>query len=63
METAGTTRQLLQHSRDATIFLNDYRVPVMMAGITVNIAGVLFMARLVVIERRQAHQEESCSAP
>ena len=45
------------------IFLNDYRVPVMMGGITVNIAGVLFMARLVVIERRHAHQEESCSAP
>ena len=45
------------------IFLNDYRVPVMMAGITVNIAGVLFMARLVVIERRHANQEESCSAP
>ena len=44
------------------IFLNDYRLPVMMAGIAVNIAGELFMARLVVIERRHAQQEESCAA-
>jgi hypothetical protein len=43
------------------IFLNDYRLPVMAAGIAVNAAGVLFMLRLVLIERRNIRQEASCS--
>jgi hypothetical protein len=44
------------------IFLNDYRLPVMAAGIAVNAAGVLFMLRLVLIERRSGDKERSCSA-
>ncbi len=43
------------------IFLNDYRLPVMAMGIAVNGAGVLFMLRLVLIERRYARREGSCS--
>ena len=42
------------------IFLGDYRVPLMLAGISVNGAGVLFMLRLVYLERRQP-KEEPCS--
>jgi hypothetical protein len=34
----------------------------MTAGIAVNIAGVLFMARQVVIEGRNGQGEETCSA-
>ena len=45
------------------IFLNDYRIPVMVAGIAVNLAGVLFMTRLVLIERNHRRQEGSCSVP
>jgi hypothetical protein len=34
------------------VFLGDYRVPLMAAGIAVNVAGVLFMLWLVLRERR-----------
>jgi hypothetical protein len=43
------------------IFLGDYRVPLMLAGIAANGAGVLFMLRLVYRERRQV-KEEPCTA-
>ena len=44
------------------IFLGDYRVPLMLAGIAVNAAGVLFMLRLVLRESGRATKEEHCSA-
>ncbi|HET9476808.1 MAG TPA: hypothetical protein VFP63_04895 [Dehalococcoidia bacterium] len=44
------------------IFLGDYRVPLMAAGIAVNAAGVLFMLRLVLRERRGLLKEDACSA-
>jgi hypothetical protein len=43
------------------IFLNDYRLPVMVVGIAVNAAGVLFMLRLVLIEAQRT-TEETCTA-
>lgn len=43
------------------VFLGDYRVPLMAAGIAVNVAGVLFMLRLVCRERGQL-KEGPCSA-
>lgn len=43
------------------IFLSEYRVPLMAAGIGVNAAGVLFMLRLVFRERRRPVKEGSCS--
>lgn len=46
----------------AAIFLSDYRVPLMLAGIGVNAAGILFMARLALRERRRWTREESCPA-
>jgi len=46
----------------AAIFLSDYRVPLMLLGIGVNAAGVSFMARLAVRERRR-WKGESCPAP
>ncbi len=45
----------------AAVFLADYRVPLMIAGIAVNGGGVLFMLRLVHKERRQFKQG-TCSA-
>ena len=44
------------------IFLGDYRVPLMAAGIAVNVVGVLFMLRLVFRESRPGTKEEHCSA-
>ncbi|HET8944633.1 MAG TPA: hypothetical protein VFO59_07620 [Dehalococcoidia bacterium] len=44
------------------IFLGDYRVPLMAAGIAVNVVGVLFMLRLVFRESRSGTKEEHCSA-
>lgn len=46
-----------------TVFLGDYRVPLMVLGVAVNAAGVLFMLRLVLQEVRRHVKEESCSAP
>jgi hypothetical protein len=43
----------------AAIFLNDYRVPVMAAGLAINALGVLFMLRLVVLQRRKMRVEAS----
>ena len=43
------------------VFLGDYRVPLMAAGIAVNVAGVLFMLWLVFRERGQL-KEGPCSA-
>jgi len=42
----------------AAIFLNDYRIPVMLTGILVNMGGVAFMLRLVLVNRREARAEE-----
>lgn len=42
----------------AAIFLNDYRLPVMLAGILVNLGGVAFMLRLVVINSHPHDREE-----
>ena len=41
----------------AAIFLNDYRIPVMAAGLAVNVAGVLYMARLAIIHTRRVRAE------
>lgn len=43
----------------AAIFLNDYRIPLMAAGLAVNAAGVAFMARLVIVQRRRLRAEEA----
>ena len=43
----------------AAIFLNDYRIPLMALGIGVNAAGVAFMLRLVVQQRRRIQAEEA----
>jgi len=42
----------------AAIFLNDYRLPIMAAGILVNLGGVAFMLRLVILNTRQLSAEE-----
>ncbi len=39
------------------IFLNDYRLPLMAAGLGVNAVGVAVMMRLVVVELRRARRE------
>lgn len=41
----------------AAIFLNDYRLPVMAAGLAINVFGVLFMLRLIVLQRRRMRAE------
>ena len=43
----------------AAIFLNDYRIPLMAAGLAVNAAGVAFMARAVIVQRRHLRTEEA----
>jgi hypothetical protein len=45
----------------AAIFLNDYRIPLMAAGLAVNAAGVAFMARLVIVQRRRLRAEEAAA--
>jgi hypothetical protein len=48
----------------AAIFLNDYRVPMMVAGILVNLGGIAFMVRLVILNSRHVSPEEqTCHAP
>ena len=42
----------------ATIFLNDYRIPLMAVGLGVNAAGVAVMLRLVFVQRRRIRAEE-----
>lgn len=42
----------------AAIFLNDYRLLVMLAGILVNLGGVAFMLRLVIVNSRSDGKEE-----
>ena len=45
----------------AAIFLNDYRLPLMAAGLAVNTLGVAFMLRLVVLETRSvSRRPASC---
>lgn len=44
------------------VFLGDYRVPLMLLGVGVNAAGVLFMLRLVLREVRPPLKGDSCSA-
>lgn len=47
----------------AAIFLNDYRIPIMAAGILVNLGGVAFMLRLVILNSRHLSAEEkTCHA-
>ena len=41
----------------AAIFLNDYRIPLMAAGLAVNALGIAFMLRLVVINTRLVRRE------
>ena len=41
----------------AAIFLNDYRIPLMAAGLAVNALGVAFMLRLVVMHMRRERAE------
>lgn len=41
----------------AAIFLNDYRIPLMAAGLGMNAAGVAYMIRLVVFQRRRMAME------
>jgi len=43
----------------AAIFLNDYRIPLMVAGLAVNATGVLYMARLAIVHTRRARMEAS----
>jgi hypothetical protein len=43
----------------AALFLNDYRIPLMAAGLAVNAAGVLYMARLAIVQTRRARAEVS----
>jgi hypothetical protein len=43
----------------AAIFLSDYRLPVMAAGLGINAFGVFFMLRLVVLQRRRMRAEVS----
>jgi hypothetical protein len=43
----------------AAIFLNEYRLPVMLAGIFVNFAGVAFMLRLVILNSHPRAKEEA----
>src|SRR3990172_2101845 len=43
----------------AAIFLNDYRIPLMAAGLAANAAGVLYMARLAILHTRQVRMEAS----
>ena len=43
----------------AAIFLNDYRIPLMAAGLAVNAAGVLYMARLAILHTRRVREEAS----
>ena len=43
----------------AAIFLNDYRIPLMAAGLAVNALGVAFMLRLVVMNTRLVRREAS----
>ena len=45
----------------AAIFLNDYRIPLMAAGLAVNAAGVAFMLRLVFVQRRRIREEEAAA--
>ena len=46
----------------AAIFLNDYRIPLMSAGLAVNAAGALYMGRLAIVHTRRARLEASaCS--
>jgi hypothetical protein len=42
----------------AAIFVNDYRIPIMAAGILVNLGGVAFMLRLVILNARRLSAEE-----
>ena len=42
----------------AAILLNDYRVPMMLAGILVNLGGIAFMLRLVILNSRHVSAEE-----
>jgi hypothetical protein len=45
----------------AAIFVNDYRLPLMLAGLAVNAAGIAFMTRMLLRERRSLRQEvETC---
>src|SRR3972149_3528844 len=43
----------------AAIFLNDYRIPLMAAGLAVNVAGGPYMARLAIVHTRSARMEAS----
>jgi len=44
----------------AAIFLNDYRIPFMTAGLVVNALGVAYMLRLLWRETRRSRSEEAC---
>jgi len=47
----------------AAIFVNDYRIPIMAAGILVNLGGVAFVLRLVILNSRHLSAEEmTCHA-
>jgi len=47
----------------AAIFLNDYRLPMMLAGILVNLGGIAFMVRLVILNSRHVSADElTCHA-
>ena len=41
----------------AAIFLNDYRIPLMTAGLAVNALGVAVMLRLAVVQTRRTREE------
>jgi len=43
----------------AAIFLNDYRIPFMAAGLAVNALGVVYMLRLAIVQTRRAWTEVS----
>ena len=43
----------------AAIFLNDYRIPLMAAGLAVNAAGVVYMARLAIVQTLRVRMEAS----
>lgn len=41
----------------AAIFLNDYRIPLMVVGLAVNTVGVAFMLRLAILHSRRLRKE------
>lgn len=45
----------------AALFLNDYRIPLMVLGLAVNAGGVAFMLRMAIAQRRAFRAKEAAS--